>query len=200
MPTVLVCAPARRRRADLAEELVEEQAPQRLRRARVAREQRALDRFRQVGQREDRAIGVGEVRRERARFLRRERFSGGIGEATVVGYSTAHVATDSCAYRASAVSVRFRDCDAMGHVNHAVYFTYLEQCRLTFWRELTGAPSPHTRVIIARAECDYRAPAYFGDELEVRLKVGDIGRSSFTLELRDRPRGERPRWSRPGRP
>jgi acyl-CoA thioester hydrolase len=70
----------------------------------------------------------------------------------------------------------------MGHVNHAVYFTYLEQCRLTFWREVTGAASPHTRVIIARAECDYRAPAHFGDELEVRLKVGAIGRSSFVLE------------------
>jgi acyl-CoA thioesterase FadM len=27
------------------------------------------------------------------------------------------------------LSVRFRDCDAMGHVNHAVYFTYFEQCR-----------------------------------------------------------------------
>src|SRR5262245_59366143 len=80
------------------------------------------------------------------------------------------------------LSVRFRDCDAMGHVNHAVYFTYLEQCRLTFWRDITGAASPHTRVIIARAECDYRAPAHFGDELEVRVRVGAIGRSSFTLE------------------
>src|SRR5476649_2322337 len=79
------------------------------------------------------------------------------------------------------LSVRFRDCDAMGHVNHAVYFTYLEQCRLTCWRELTGTPSPHTRVIIGRAECDYRAPAHFGDELDVRLNVAEIGRSSFTL-------------------
>jgi acyl-CoA thioester hydrolase len=79
------------------------------------------------------------------------------------------------------LSVRFRDCDGMGHVNHAVYFTYLEQCRLTFWRQLTGAPSPHTRVIIARAECDYKAPAVFGDELEIGLNVVAIGRSSFTL-------------------
>jgi acyl-CoA thioester hydrolase len=70
----------------------------------------------------------------------------------------------------------------MGHVNNAVYFTYLEQCRLSFWRELTGVAAPNTRVIVARAECDYKAPAYFGDELEVRLKVGDIGRSSFGLE------------------
>ena len=79
------------------------------------------------------------------------------------------------------LAVRFRDCDAMGHVNHAVYFTYLEQGRLMFWRELTGTPSPHTRVIIPRAECDYRSPAHFGDELEVRIRIGEVGRSSFTL-------------------
>src|SRR5215510_7767338 len=88
--------------------------------------------------------------------------------------------TSEYAYR-HRLTVRFRDCDAMGHVNHAVYFTYLEQCRLTFWRELTGAPSPHTRVIVARAECDYRAPAVFGDELDIALNVVAIGRSSFTL-------------------
>ena len=87
---------------------------------------------------------------------------------------------ENVAYR-HRLGVRFRDCDAMGHVNHAVYFTYFEQCRLTCWREVTGTPSPHTRVIIARAECDYRAPAHFGDELEVRLAIGEIGRSSFSM-------------------
>jgi len=69
----------------------------------------------------------------------------------------------------------------MGHVNHAVYFTYFEQCRLTCWRELTGSPHPHTRVIIVRAECDYRSQAVFGDELEVRMAVAEVGRSSFGL-------------------
>src|SRR5262252_4450013 len=80
---------------------------------------------------------------------------------------------NTSAYRHRLV-VRFRDCDAMGHVNHAVYFTYLEQCRLTFWREMTGTPSPHTRVIIARAECDYKSPAHFGDELDIALNVASI--------------------------
>ena len=80
------------------------------------------------------------------------------------------------------LDVRFRDCDSQGHVNNAVFFTYLEQCRLMFWRELTGGPAfPHARVIVARAECDYRAPAFFGERLEVRLRVGDIGNSSFLL-------------------
>ena len=68
----------------------------------------------------------------------------------------------------------------MGHANHAVYFTYMEESRLTFWKQLTGqARPPETRVILAHAECDYRAPALFGEELEVRMQIGDIGRSSF---------------------
>ena len=79
------------------------------------------------------------------------------------------------------IEVRFRDCDSMGHVNHAVYLTFIEQCRLMFWRKLTGAPKPATSVIVARVECDYRAPAYFGEHLEVRLNVSRIGRSSFDL-------------------
>jgi acyl-CoA thioester hydrolase len=79
------------------------------------------------------------------------------------------------------LEVRFRDCDSMGHVNNAVYFTYLEQCRLSFWRQLTGEASPLSRVIVARAECDYRSPAVFGDQIEVGLNVGEIGRSSFAL-------------------
>jgi len=80
------------------------------------------------------------------------------------------------------VEVRFRDCDPMGHVNHAVYLTYLEQCRFAYWRRLTGAQAgPGASIIIARVECDYRAPAFFGEELEVRVNVSDIGRSSFAL-------------------
>src|SRR5437762_6810343 len=80
------------------------------------------------------------------------------------------------------VEVRFRDCDAMGHVNHAVYFTYLEQCRFAFWRQVTGrSAGPGAGIILVRAECDYRAPAFVGEQLDVAVNVADIGRSSFTL-------------------
>lgn len=90
------------------------------------------------------------------------------------------MSTERFAFR-HRLDVRFRDCDALGHVNNAVYFTYLEQCRLTYWRQMTGEGSPLSRVIVARAECDYRAPARFGDQLEIRLSIGEIGRSSFAL-------------------
>ena len=40
------------------------------------------------------------------------------------------------------LEVRFRDCDPMGHVNNAVYLTYLEQTRLMHWRSLWGFGLP----------------------------------------------------------
>jgi acyl-CoA thioester hydrolase len=85
------------------------------------------------------------------------------------------------------VEVRFRDCDSLGHVNHAVYFTYFEQTRFALWKAYglagigTDAPAA-PGVILARAECDYRAPARFGDLLEVRLALAAIGRTSFSYE------------------
>lgn len=42
------------------------------------------------------------------------------------------------------LDVRFRDCDPMGHVNNAVYLTYLEQARLALWRSLWGFGSPRS--------------------------------------------------------
>ena len=52
--------------ADLIEKLVEEEPAQRLRRARVAGEQRSLHDLRQVAQREHRSIEIREVRRQQA--------------------------------------------------------------------------------------------------------------------------------------
>ena len=92
------------------------------------------------------------------------------------------------------LEVRFRDCDAMGHVNNAVYLTYLEQARFAHWRAnglaghtLDSAPADDggpaiPGVIVARVEIDYRRAAKHGDVLRVHLGVAAIGRSSFTYE------------------
>jgi acyl-CoA thioester hydrolase len=80
------------------------------------------------------------------------------------------------------LEVRFRDCDAMGHVNNAVYLTYLEQARFAHWQRLTGSTGIPRNFILARVECDYRAQATVGDRLIVRLRVAAVGTSSFTFE------------------
>jgi acyl-CoA thioester hydrolase len=85
------------------------------------------------------------------------------------------------------LEVRFRDCDAMGHTNNAVYLTYLEQARFAHWRSLWGFGDPQTPpempgVILARVEADYKRPSRYGDALEIRLNVATVGRSSFRYE------------------
>jgi acyl-CoA thioester hydrolase len=88
--------------------------------------------------------------------------------------------------------VRFRDCDAMRHVNNAVYFTYLEQARLAYWQALFGTRRlEDINFILAHVECDYRLPITLGDGVDVRLAAGSFGRSSFAFEyeLADRDDG-----------
>lgn len=80
------------------------------------------------------------------------------------------------------IEVRFRDCDGLGHVNNAVYLTYLEQARFAHWQRLTGTTGIPRSFIVARVECDYRAPATAGDRLIVRLSVAAVGNSSFTFD------------------
>jgi acyl-CoA thioester hydrolase len=76
-------------------------------------------------------------------------------------------------------TVRFRDVDAMGHVNNAVFLTYIEDARIAFLRRI-GAEVPE--MILARAEIDFRAPLSEGDELEIGVRSLRVGTKSFELE------------------
>jgi acyl-CoA thioester hydrolase len=85
------------------------------------------------------------------------------------------------------IEVRFRDCDPMGHANNAVYLTYLEQARFNHWRSLWGfghpqLPREKPGVILARVEADYKRAARYGEMLEVRMRVAELGRTSFRYE------------------
>jgi acyl-CoA thioester hydrolase len=79
---------------------------------------------------------------------------------------------------------RFSDCDLFGHVNNAVYFTYMEEARVAYWRELTG-DFPHDRLpglILARAECDFVRPARPGERIDVWIGTTKIGRTSVAID------------------
>ncbi len=84
------------------------------------------------------------------------------------------------------LSVRFRDLDALNHVNNAVYLTYLEEARLAFSAEMgvDWSRFQEQGFVLARCEIDYRRPALLGDTLRIELGVGDIGRSSFEFVYR----------------
>jgi len=83
------------------------------------------------------------------------------------------------------IEVRFRDLDAMGHVNNAVVVSFMEQARFQWWRTfLGGRKFQEEGFLIARAEVDYRMPILLGDDVRVELHCSRVGNSSFELTYR----------------
>lgn len=80
------------------------------------------------------------------------------------------------------VQVRFRDIDALGHVNNAVLVTYLEYARWHWWQTvLKGTKFESEGFLIARIEVDYQNPILLDADLRVGVSLKKIGHKSFTL-------------------
>lgn len=84
------------------------------------------------------------------------------------------------------VEVRWRDLDAMDHVNNAVYFTYLEQARVHYLRQLGLVPDVPSGIgfILAEARCHFKSPLRLGELVTIHIRVSDLGRSSFVFSYR----------------
>lgn len=84
------------------------------------------------------------------------------------------------------LEVRWRDLDALNHVNNAVYFTYLEEARIRYLRELEIVPRAPSGIgfILAEANCQFKSPLTLGERVTVRLRVSELRNSSFVFEYR----------------
>jgi len=78
------------------------------------------------------------------------------------------------------IEIRWRDMDAFGHVNNAVYLTYLEEARDEWLeRALAGAADTWDFVLV-RVAIDYRSELRQSDDVLVaRVWLESVGRSSF---------------------
>jgi acyl-CoA thioester hydrolase len=87
---------------------------------------------------------------------------------------------------------RFRDTDAMGHINNAVYVTYLEVARQVYWRAFTGDDDYHrVPFILAGVLIDFRSEALVNEVLEIGIRCDWIGSKSFAFgyEIREKATG-----------
>lgn len=91
------------------------------------------------------------------------------------------------------IQIRWRDLDALGHVNNAVFVSYFEHARLTYIRELLGPDAPIDRqtmlpvdfqFILAEVTCQYRSPVTLEDQPVVEIWVSQVGRKSFVFQYR----------------
>jgi acyl-CoA thioester hydrolase len=74
------------------------------------------------------------------------------------------------------IPVRWRDCDALGHVNNAVYLTYLEELVTEWLDDKLGEDW-----VTVRVELDFRCEVRLGErEVVARCRVERLGSSSVS--------------------
>jgi acyl-CoA thioester hydrolase len=77
------------------------------------------------------------------------------------------------------IEIRWRDVDAYGHVNNAVYLNYLEEARDAWVQAILGPVGTTWDFVLARVEIDFRAELMQDDHaVIVRCTLDRIGRSS----------------------
>jgi len=81
------------------------------------------------------------------------------------------------------IQIRFKDVDALGHVNNANHFTYIESARVKYFDDVAGQNMEWSKkgVILANAKVDYKLPILFKDKIFVYTKCSRMGNKSFDL-------------------
>lgn len=80
------------------------------------------------------------------------------------------------------IEVRFADLDAYGHVNNAIFFTYLETARVKlFQKRFADLMKSGLLFLVVEANCRYQRPIELNDRVLVDIWTEKLGRSSFTL-------------------
>ena len=79
------------------------------------------------------------------------------------------------------LQIRFRDLDAMGHVNNAVYFSFFEVGRLQFFLDVLKVNSvADFSFILAKAEANFLKPIDLTHKnVVLQMWAGDFGKKSF---------------------
>lgn len=78
--------------------------------------------------------------------------------------------------------VRFRDLDALNHVNNAVFNTYFEEARVQFIEdipEFKSSVQSGFSFVLVHLELDYIKPILFKDTILIGSAVEEFGNSSI---------------------
>ena len=78
------------------------------------------------------------------------------------------------------IAVRWGDMDAMGHVNNAAYFRYMETARIDWFRSIGCVPDAQGEgPVIVNAFCNFYRQFEYPDEVLLKMYVSDPGRTTF---------------------
>lgn len=83
------------------------------------------------------------------------------------------------------IPTRWADCDAYGHVNNVIYYSWFDTAvtRMLYER---GVLSLHESPLIGlcvESKCSFFAPVEFPQTIEARVRLGRIGTKSLVYEV-----------------
>lgn len=84
------------------------------------------------------------------------------------------------------LQMRFNDIDMLGHLNNSVYLTFMDLAKTRYFQAVLGDKLRwgEIGVVIVNINCDFCAPTFFDDVIEVETAVVAVGEKSLTLEQR----------------
>lgn len=80
------------------------------------------------------------------------------------------------------IGIRYSDFDMLGHLNNAVYLTYLETARYYYFLEVCDWNWDRPGLAVANTNMDFKLPIMPGDKPRVHLRTIKIGNKSITME------------------
>jgi acyl-CoA thioester hydrolase len=83
------------------------------------------------------------------------------------------------------IEIRWKDLDVYGHVNNAVYLTYLEEVRDEWLGAVLGDPAEIWNYVLVRVAIDYRRELSLEDDVVIATcRLRSVGTSSVRTEER----------------
>lgn len=80
------------------------------------------------------------------------------------------------------LDVRWREMDALGHVNNAQFLSYVEETRVQWFRTMSSDwQGQHSSPVVAAIHVDFRKPIHWPERLRVELFAGRRGGKSVTI-------------------
>lgn len=84
------------------------------------------------------------------------------------------------------IEVRCSDLDAQRHLNHAKYFSFMEQARFKYIMAVGLWSDDHgfnpVGQIVAEATCAFKRPVMFNSIIDVAVRVARVGNKSMDME------------------
>jgi len=83
------------------------------------------------------------------------------------------------------IAVRWKELDALNHVNNAQFFSYFEEARIKFLSHInqeTISSKNSQGPILAHVACNFKSQIHYPDTLSIGSGVSRMGRSSFDID------------------